>query len=34
MIPQATVQKLRESLRGQSFCPGEPGYDAARRLTV
>ncbi|HUJ10823.1 MAG TPA: FAD-binding oxidoreductase [Verrucomicrobiae bacterium] len=30
MIPQATVQNFRESLRGQSFCPGESGYDAAR----
>ena len=30
MIPQATIQKFRESLRGQSFCPGEPGYDAVR----
>jgi len=32
MIPQATVQKFRESLRGQSFCPGEAGYDAARTI--
>ena len=32
MIPQSVVQKFRESLRGQSFCPGEPGYDAARTI--
>jgi len=30
VIPQSTIQKFRESLRGQSFCPGEQGYDAAR----
>jgi FAD/FMN-containing dehydrogenase len=32
MIPQPVLQKFRESLRGQSFCPGEPGYDAARTI--
>jgi len=32
MIAQSILQKLRESLRGQSFCPGEPGYDAARTI--
>jgi FAD/FMN-containing dehydrogenase len=32
MIPQPAVQRFRESLRGQSFCPGEPGYDAARTV--
>jgi hypothetical protein len=30
MIPQSALQKFRESLRGQSFCPGEQGYDPAR----
>jgi len=30
MVPESAVQKFRTSLRGQSFCPGEPGYDAAR----
>ena len=29
MIPQAESQKHREAIRGPSFCPGEPGYDAA-----
>jgi FAD/FMN-containing dehydrogenase len=32
MIPQSTMQKFRESLRGQSLCVGEQGYDAARTL--
>jgi FAD/FMN-containing dehydrogenase len=32
MIPQPVLQKFRESLRGQSFCPGEPGYDTARAI--
>ena len=32
MIPQSAIQKFRESLRGQSFCPGEQGYDAARTV--
>ncbi len=32
MIPQSAMQKFRESLRGQSFCPGEQGYDAARTV--
>lgn len=32
MIPQSAMQKFRESLRGQSFCPGEQGYDAARTI--
>jgi FAD/FMN-containing dehydrogenase len=32
MIPPATVQKFRESLRGVSFCPGDEGYDAARTV--
>src|SRR6202521_5478069 len=32
MIPQSAMQQFRESLRGQSFCPGEQGYDAARTI--
>jgi hypothetical protein len=32
MIPESFIQKFRESLRGQSFYPGEQGYDAARTL--
>ncbi len=32
MIPQSAIQKFRESLRGSSFCAGEPGYDAARTV--
>jgi hypothetical protein len=32
MIPQSALPKFRESLRGQSFCPGEQGYDAARTI--
>jgi len=30
MLPQSVLQKFRESLRGQSFLPGDPGYDEAR----
>src|ERR1700719_3775724 len=32
MLPPPAIQKFRESLLGQSFCPGEPGYDAARTI--
>src|ERR1700732_3124196 len=32
MIPESVIQQFRESLRGQSFYPGEQGYDAARTL--
>ena len=32
MVPESAVQKFRESLRGQSFCPGEQGYDAVRTV--
>ena len=30
MLTGSATKNFRESLRGQSFCPGEPGYDAAR----
>ena len=32
MIPHSAIQKFRESLRGQSFCSGEQGYDAVRTI--
>ena len=32
MIPLSALQKFRESLRGQSLCPGDPGYDATRAI--
>ena len=32
MVSESAVQKFRTSLRGQSFCAGEPGYDAARTV--
>lgn len=32
MIAESTVKRLRSSLRGQSFCPGEPGYEEARTV--
>ncbi len=32
MVPASAIQKFRASLRGQSFCPGEPGYDSARTV--
>jgi len=32
MISESAIQKFRETVRGQTFCPGEPGYDAARTI--
>src|SRR5579862_9622683 len=32
MLTESAVQKLRETLRGQTFRPGDPGYDAARTV--
>jgi len=32
MIPHSAMQKFRESLRGQSFCDGDQGYDNARTV--
>jgi len=32
MIPATVLDNFRSSLRGQSFCPGDPGYDAARTI--
>jgi FAD/FMN-containing dehydrogenase len=32
MISPSAIEKFRASLRGPSFCPGEPGYDAARKI--
>ena len=32
MLAESTLQKLRESLRGQTICPGDPGYDKARTV--
>lgn len=32
MVSEAVVQNFRGSLRGQSFCPSETGYDAARTV--
>jgi len=32
MLPQSALQKFRESLRGQIFCPGDQGYDEARAI--
>jgi FAD/FMN-containing dehydrogenase len=32
MISESVIQKFRETVRGQTFCPGEPGYDAARTI--
>lgn len=32
MIGETTLKNFRTSLRGQSFCPDEPGYDAARTV--
>jgi hypothetical protein len=32
MIPESAIQKLKSSLRGQTFSPGDPGYDEARTV--
>src|SRR5499427_3179930 len=32
MLPQSALQKFRDGLRGQSFCPGDAGYDEARTV--
>jgi FAD/FMN-containing dehydrogenase len=32
MLAEATIQKFRTSLQGQSFSPGEAGYDSARAI--
>lgn len=32
MTSESAIQNLRASLRGQSFCTGDPGYDAARTI--
>lgn len=32
MLAQSALQKLRESLRGQIFCTGDPSYDEARTV--
>lgn len=32
MISETVIQTFRQSLRGQSFCPGDSGYDAARTI--
>jgi hypothetical protein len=32
MLTESALQKLRETLRGETFRPGEPGYDAARTV--
>src|SRR5450631_2512624 len=32
MIPPSALRKFRQSLRGQSLSPGEPGYDTTRAI--
>jgi hypothetical protein len=32
MVHPPALQKFRDCLRGQSLCPGEPGYDAVRTI--
>src|SRR5271166_1956295 len=32
MIPESAIQMFKDSLRGQSLLPGDPGYDAARAI--
>jgi len=32
MVPDSALQTFRSTLRGASFCPGEPGYDDARTI--
>jgi len=32
MIAESATQQLKSSLRGQTFCPGDPGFDRARTV--
>jgi FAD/FMN-containing dehydrogenase len=32
MVPESAIQKFKGTLRGQSLCPGEQGYDAVRAV--
>lgn len=32
MVSEPAIHKFRTVLRGQSYCPGEPGYDATRAI--
>ncbi len=32
MPSESTIQNFRGALQGQSFCPGEPGYDSVRTI--
>jgi len=32
MVSERAIEKFRPTLRGQSYCPGEPGYDATRTI--
>ena len=32
MISPSAMQEFRASLRGPSFCPGDAGYDEARKV--
>ena len=32
MIPESAIQQLKSSVRGQTLCPGNAGYDEARAL--
>src|SRR5512146_941826 len=32
MVTESAIQQLRSSVRGQTLCPGDPGYDQARTL--
>ena len=32
MMPESALQQLKSSLRGQTLCPGDLGYDAARKV--
>jgi FAD/FMN-containing dehydrogenase len=32
MVPQPALQQFRQSLRGQSLCPGEPLYNITRTV--
>ncbi len=32
MMTESAIQQLRSSVRGQTLCPGDPGYDQARTV--
>ena len=32
MMQESAIQQLKSAVRGQTLCPGDPGYDEARKI--